>query len=265
MATASTSRTWLRVAAARVDGRLLLGVVLVAACMAAGLVFWGAVRETVPVLVAARDIPRGHILQREDLSTSAVRLDGILSDLAIPEERLHTLIGHPVGASIRRGEMVIWPDVAAAPGLGADQVAVTVPVKADTVYPWLESGDPVKVLATRAKGRPESQTATLLDRAVVYHVALRPGRVTVGRPNDGEPEHRDIASITLLVPQADAERLAHAVVNWDVTVALLAPTDGQQPAAIASPVATPQSMTTPAAVTTTTAGTATPVSEAPGG
>ena len=54
--TASEGRTPL-IAVPRFDVRLAAGIVLIAASVAGGLVLWNSVRETAPVLVAARDIP----------------------------------------------------------------------------------------------------------------------------------------------------------------------------------------------------------------
>lgn len=121
--------------------------------------------------------------------------------------------------------MVVWPDLASGPVIGPGEVAVTVPVEADAVYPGLRSGDAVAVLATRDKGKPESQTVTLLERAVVYDISLEPGRIAIGSGGDGAEENRGLTNVTLVVPRSEAERLAHAVVNWALTLALLSPQD----------------------------------------
>src|SRR3990172_10924224 len=71
MATAATRRRWTRFGApARVDGRMLLGVALVAAAVIGGLLFLGSARETVPVLVAARDLPPRPLLPAYHLSVA---------------------------------------------------------------------------------------------------------------------------------------------------------------------------------------------------
>jgi hypothetical protein len=67
---------------------------------------------------------------------------------------------------------------------------------------------------------------TLLERAIVYDVSLEPGRIAIGRGGDGGEEERGLTNVTLVVPKSEAERVAHAVVNWDLTLALLAPDDG---------------------------------------
>jgi len=205
---------------------MLLGVALVAASVVGGLLFWGSTSETIPVLVAARDIPAGHVIQADDLSVTRVRLEGSLSSLAVREGELDQVTGRTTGTVVHAGEMVVWPDLASGPVIGANDVAVTVPVEADAVYPGLRPGDVVAVLATSDRGKPESRTVTLLERAVIYDVSLEPGRIAIGRGSDGGEEDRGLTNVTLVVPRSEAERLAHAVVNWDLTLALLAPDNG---------------------------------------
>ena len=232
MATTTARRRWMGLAApARVDGRMLLGVALVAASVVGGLLLWGSASETVPVLVAARDIPSGHVLHDDDLSVAQVRVEGNLSSLAVPEGDLDQAAGRTAGTAIHAGEMVVWPDLASGPVIGPNDVAVTVPVEADAVYPGLRAGDTVAVLATSDKGKPESRTVTLLEWAVVYDVSLEPGRITIGRDSDGGQEDRGLTNVTLVVPKSEAERVAHAVVNSDLTLALLAPDNGSEEAA----------------------------------
>ncbi len=227
MATTTARRRWMGLAApARLDGRMLLGVALVAASVVGGLLFWGSTSETVPVLVAARDIPAGHTIQADDLSVTRVRLEGSLSSLAVREGELDQVTGRTAGTAIHAGEMVVWPYLASVPVIGPNDAAVTVPVEADAVYPGLRPGDTVAVLATTNKGKPESRTVTLLERAVVYHVSVEPGHIAIGRGADGSEEERGLTNVTLVVPKSEAERLAHAVVNGDVTLALLAPESG---------------------------------------
>jgi Flp pilus assembly protein CpaB len=223
MATTATRRRWTRFGApARVDGRMLLGVALVAASVIGGLLFWGSARETVTVLVAARDIPAGHVLEADDLSVAQLRLEGDLSSIAIPDAELDAVAGKTTGTDVHAGEMLVWPDLATGPVIGPDEVAITVPVEADAVYPGLRAGDSVVVLGTSDKGEPGSETVTLLDSAIVYNISVEPGPI-IG--NDGE-EGRALSNVTLVVPRSEAERVAHAVVSWDVTLALLSTQEG---------------------------------------
>jgi len=231
MATSTARRRWMGLAApARVDGRMLLGVALVAASVVGGLLFWGSISNTLPVLVADRDIPAGHIIQRDDLSVARLRLEGTLSSLAVHDSDIDAVAGRTAGTAVHAGEMIVWPDLATGPVIGPNEVAVTVPVDADTVFPGLRPGDAVAVLATSNKGKPDSRTVTLLERALVYDVSLAPSRIAIG--NNSGDETRSLTNVTLVVPRSQAEQVAHALVNSDLTLALLA--QGS-----ASPTATP--------------------------
>ena len=232
MATSTARRRWMGLAApARVDGRMLLGVALVAASVVGGLLFWGSTSNTLPVLVADRDIPAGHIIQRDDLSVARLRLEGSLSSLAVHDSDIDSVAGRTAGTAVHAGEMLVWPDLATGPVIGPNEVAVTVPVDADAVYPALRPGDAVAVLATSNKGKPDSRTVTLLERAIVYDVSLEPARIVIGS-NSGD-EARALTNVTLVVPRSQAEQVAHALVNSDLTLALLSAQSS------ASPTATP--------------------------
>jgi Flp pilus assembly protein CpaB len=190
--------------------------------------FWGAARETAPVVVAARDLPPGHVIQASDLEVEEVKLDGRLSSLAVPEAELDTLVGRTLSGRVHAGEMLVGPDLASGARIGPGEVGMTVPVNADAVFSGLSPGDAVAVLATRDKDKPTSQTVTLLERAVVYEMAREPGRIAVSSGSGDDQEQRGLTNVTLVVPRVEAERLAHAVVNWELTLALL-PAQGGSP------------------------------------
>lgn len=202
---------------------MVLGVALVAVSVLGGVIFWGAAKETAPVLVAASDLQAGHVVSASDLSVAEVKLDGRLATLAIPDSELNAVVGRTLAAPVHAGEMLIAADLASGPTIGATQVALTVPVSPEALYAGLRPGDAVAVLATRDKDKPTSQTVTLLERAVVYETAREPSRLAVSRGDDSQRQEGGLTNVTLIVPRAEAERLAHAVVNWQVTLALLPP------------------------------------------
>jgi Flp pilus assembly protein CpaB len=225
MATSATPRHWTRLAApGRIDGRMLLGVALVAVSIAGGLLLWGSASETVPVLVADRDLPQGHVITRDDLAIEELHTEGALSSLVIPDGELGTLVGQTLGTRVHAGEPLIRADLTSGPVIRPSEVAVTIPVEADAVYPGLRPGDAVTVLGTPGGTQADGLTVTVLERALIYDVSLERGPATIGR--DGE-ETRGLSNVTLVVPKDDAEQLAHAAVSWTVTLALLA-SDGAE-------------------------------------
>ncbi|MGE3856846.1 MAG: SAF domain-containing protein, partial [Dehalococcoidia bacterium] len=65
----------------RIDLRLLVGLLLVAIALAGGVALVAQLRETAPVVVAARTLPQGHVITRDDLTLSEARLEGPLAGL----------------------------------------------------------------------------------------------------------------------------------------------------------------------------------------
>ena len=206
----------------RVDPRMLTGILLVVVSLAGGLLLWRSATDTTPILIAARDLPPGHVIQRDDLTIGEARLDGSLASLALTEADLDAAVGRTTSTSIHAGEMVVHPDFAAGPVLGADEVAVTIPVATDSIYPGLRPTDEVALLATTNAGRPESTTITLLDSATVFAIGLE-RRVIRSSSSNGPNDGATVANITLAVPRSEAEAVAHAVANATITVVLLAP------------------------------------------
>lgn len=225
MATSTAARRWTRLAGAgRIDGRMLLGIALVAVSIAGGLLLWGSAGDTVPVVVADRNMAAGHVITSDDLTIADLRTDGALSSLVIPEAQRDTLIGQTVGTRVHAGEPVIRADLSSGPLIGPGDVAITIPVESDSVYPGLRPGDAVTVLGTPGGSQATGLTVTVLDRALVYDVSLERSATVIGR--DGE-ESRGLSNVTLVVAEDEAEQLAHASVSWTVTLALLPPEGGE--------------------------------------
>ncbi|MCL4230939.1 MAG: flagella basal body P-ring formation protein FlgA [Dehalococcoidia bacterium] len=204
----------------RIDRRMVVGIALVGVSLAGGLVLWRGATDTTMVVVAARDIPPGHVIQRDDLALSEASLSGALGSLALEETELEVAIGRTAGSAIHAGEMLVRPDLADGSALGADQVAVTIPVETDSVYAGLRPTDEVALLATVNAGEPDSTTTTLLDRAVVFDIALDRGIVR-STSADGTQAEGDVTNVTLAIPRSEAERVANALVNAELTVVLL--------------------------------------------
>jgi len=184
------------------------------------MVLWRGTTDTTMGVVAARDIPPGHVIQRDDLALSEASLSGVLESLVLEDAEIDAAIGRTAGSAIHAGELVVRPDLASSTALGADQVAVTIPVETDSVYAGLRPTDEVALLATVNAGEPDSTTTTLLDRAVVFDVALERGIVR-STSADGTQADGDVTNVTLAIPRSEAERVANALANAELTVVLL--------------------------------------------
>jgi len=202
----------------------LLGVVLVVVALVGGLSLWSQMRVTEPVVVAARAIPSGHVIAADDLALAEARLEGPLAGLAIGEGERPAIIGQTAAGPIPAGAMIVRPDLGAGPVVAPGEVAITVPVEVNAVFPGLRRGDHVGVFATSEQGRPQSLTTPLLDRAIVYDVSLEASRVSLG--GSGANEGR-ITNVTILVPSDQAERVTHSLVNGRLTLVLVASEPGR--------------------------------------
>ncbi len=206
----------------RLDVRLLAGAALVAVSVVGSLTLWGQAQITRPVVVAARTIEPGDVIERSDLAVAEARLPGDLERLALPEAELSGAVGRTATGPIHAGELLVRPDLGSGPRIGPDDLAVTIPVPDDAVYARLRRGDAVAVLATTDAGQPESRTSWLLPRATVYAVALEAARVSLGG-GGGDSEEGRPTNVTLVVPRSRAAQVAHALVNAELTLLLLAP------------------------------------------
>lgn len=206
----------------RIDVRLVLGIALVSVAVAGGLVFWNAVRQTTPFVVAAREIAPGHTITPDDLGVTEARVEGSLAMLAIREADAQSVIGRTAMEPIHPGALVLQPSLGSGPTVGPDQVAITIPVDANAVYPLLRAGDSVAVLATKDKGTPDSQTTTVLERATVYDVGGDATRVTLGSgDSDGDDQSGPLANVTVITPRVQVEQVTHALVDSQLTLVLL--------------------------------------------
>jgi Flp pilus assembly protein CpaB len=212
----------------RLDGRVLVGIALLLAATGGWLVFWTNATDTRPVLVATRDLPAGAILVASDLAVAQVRVDDAIYAAAIPAEQLSALVGRQLAEPVHAQQLLVGPQVAGRPRLGAGQMAVTIPVTSKTAAGGrIRPGDQVKVLATLNKGKADTRTAVVLDRATVYDVGHDDQLSVVntasadagGRPAVLGP----LASLTLVVTEEQALQLASARWNGDLDVALLPP------------------------------------------
>jgi Flp pilus assembly protein CpaB len=206
----------------RLDVRMLVGMALVVLSAGGSLMLWNMGNDSVPVLAAARDLPAGHVLTADDLIAVPVRLPADQLARTLSSADRDQLVGRATVGSVTAGELLSLSRLASRLVLGPDDAAVTIPLRADSVYARLRPGDTVTVLATHDKGKPTSKTTTLLARATVYAVAAGSTSVTTStaRTDDSEAPRR-VTNVTLLVTKTDTEALAHAAVNDDLTLALL--------------------------------------------
>lgn len=150
--------------------RVLLGAGGAALMAASVLGFWrtaAAFDERVAVVVAARDLPRGHVLSASDLAAAEVLL-GDVPHVAWEPDTAEALAGLAVGSFVPAGALV-GAHLLVEPSLGAfgDVLEAVVPLDASLAPSGVREGDIVLLIdpgvapSSARAGRPRSVIDTL--------------------------------------------------------------------------------------------------------
>ena len=221
-----------------VNRQRIAGVVVMIAAMAVSAGFWiHSFSDTQAVLVVTRDVPAGAQLTAADLSIAHVRIGDALYQAAVPASERSSVVGKQLAEPIHAQQLLGRAQLSGQAPLAPDQLAMTIPVSADTATGSIRPGSQVQVIVTTNKGKPDSRAQVVLPRATVYEVSWRDDRAavvnTAGTGGAGSLESRGApTALTLLVSQDAARALSLARWNGDLDVALL---PAAAPAAPAEP------------------------------
>jgi len=184
------------------------------------------------VVVAARDLTAGESLSAELLAVREI--PSAYVDLRhIPVADSNTLIGESLGVAVRGGEALLWSDLQLDPTRDADlsdrvrpgMRAVTVSAGRDGgIAEMLRPGDRVDLLSvaggvTDERGAPTRMTRILLQNALVLAVGGSLSTTASGRHTGSDRR------VTLSVTPADAQRVAEAQSQGQLTLTLRHPDD----------------------------------------
>jgi Flp pilus assembly protein CpaB len=216
----------------RADPRALLGVFITLAALAGSVAFWVGASDARPVLVATRELQVGTTLRSADLTVAYVRMDDALYRAALPSDMLDSLIGRQLGEPVHAQQVLARAQVAAKPGLAADQVAMTIPARPESAVDGrLRPGDTVQILVTVTdKAKNEARTRQVLNRAQVFDVGRDHsfGSSSATAEPDGQARG-SIASVTLAITAEQARQLAEARRIGELDVLLLPPLEVAHP------------------------------------
>lgn len=145
-----------------------LGVILViAGALGFGLMVQSAGERTA-VVVAARDISPGQVVEAEDLRVVDAAIDGAAS--TVPASRLEQLVGQTATARLPAGALVSAEQFSAGSGLAPGSVVVGALLGPGGLpVPNLRVGDAVTLLEARETERSTSATEPL-GAATIYMV-----------------------------------------------------------------------------------------------
>ena len=222
----------------RLDPRMLFGIVVTLVGVSVTCSLIQGADQTAPYYVAARDLPRGHILQEHDLETARANLVGGLADLAWAARDTSEAggessgdtgadsAGDPVaGASpvgwlllepMRSGELLIRSNVGRIEPLRTDEAAFTLPIDDDATWRDVAVGDLVRIwLSGRARG--EDGRELIFAEPLVVRARLLATRV--------DEDNAERVNVTLAIPDDPnvLNRLAGGLIAGTHTVYRLSP------------------------------------------
>lgn len=193
----------------RLDLRLVVGVVLLAAGMLGTVGLVRQAGQKTPVLVTARAVPPGQILTEADVAVAEVGLSPGVAALSVTDRSL--LVGHTAAGPLAEGQVLTAAAVADTLPLAEGEVGMSVPANpASAVGGVLQPGHWVRVVAT-PEGGGSASTTVVLDQARVIAV-ITPDQT---RSVEGE------GAVTLAVPQDQAPTLAGAAAQGSLDLLLL--------------------------------------------
>lgn len=205
------------------NGRLALGVLLIIVSVLGGALFLQRAQQTVPVYVAARDMPSGHVLAAGDLAVAQVRLPG-----GQLERYLRPAAGQPAGkvlvTAVQQGELVPVRMVAGSVDQ-AGMVEFSLKVEAGDAPEDLRPGDRVDVVAAFTDGGRD-RAELLLHGVEVLSSSRSGGGIAGGR---GE------ISVEVRMPAQYVLNVARALASARVFISRSAP-GGAAPGQLAPPL-----------------------------
>lgn len=197
-------------------GSLIGGLLLVFATAIAFLVAWEHVGGG-PVLVAARDVAAGQVLQADDLRVSTVGGSGDVAFL--PASQRAAEIGRPAAVDLVAGQPLVAADVGRALSqVGAGQAVVALALQAGAFPPALAAGDRVMVVDTGTATAASVGTAPAAPPPAVLATVLRVD--DAGSALQGVQRE---TVVSLRVPAQSAAAVARSAAAGRASLAVLPP------------------------------------------
>jgi Flp pilus assembly protein CpaB len=210
--------------ARRLDIRVLTGLLLLLATLAGGALFWQSLDRTRAVLVYARDVPAGALIQSSDLTSVSFAVPAALRDTVVPVAERDQIIGRVAGEDLHAGGLVQRASLSGRPAVPPGGGIVALPVSATSaVGGRLQIGDHVRVVATWNRARDHARTETVLPDALIEDVGRAPA-TDLGASVDGGPVDSAISYVSVIVnDSAEMERVVAAKENAALDLIWLAP------------------------------------------
>jgi Flp pilus assembly protein CpaB len=188
-----------------------IGVILVVGSALAVAMWTTSASQRVPVLVAARDIPEGAVIARDDLATANVAAGSNVASIAATSK--NKVIGQVASVRVGKGSMLSNDQFDQDGVVGADEAVVSVRVApGDLPTPDLRDGEFVMVVRVSGPGGGDA-TPVHVATAKVMHLEF------VDDAGQGE------TSVSLLVPASTARQVADASASNEARLVLVSATE----------------------------------------
>ncbi|RSD16601.1 hypothetical protein EIY87_21960 [Amycolatopsis eburnea] len=179
---------------------LLVGVLLVLACVGGALWWTTSAQGRVSVLAVARPLSVGHILERADVREVELAVADTI--VTVPAERATAVLGRPMATSLGPGALLTPGSVGPAAVPGAGHAIVAVALKPGQFPLEVAAGSPTLVVVTTPSSpgssslpesgqtwpatvtalvRAESDQTTVISLQLVGDAALALARVPAGQ------------------------------------------------------------------------------------
>lgn len=206
----------------RVNVIAVLSILVIVVALGGLVSYAGSLSAKRALVMVTRDLPAGATLGPGDLVLSEAAVSDEIYQAAVPGTALSDLLGQELTAPVYRYQFLGRAQIARRSRLGPDQMALTIPVRAETAAGGrLRAGDQVQVLLTTNKGKPNSETMVVLERVTIYGVGHVERTAAIGATNRTPQDEAPIASLTLVVTAEQARALARAKHDGELDVALL--------------------------------------------
>jgi hypothetical protein len=150
---------------------LLLGVLLVVACVG-GTVWWStSTQHRIPMLALARPVTVGQVLTQADLRS--IDVSASAGARLVPADQASSVVGRPMATSLGPGAL-LTPDAVGAAAIPAPgRAVVAVGVQPGQFPPALAAGTPVSVIVTAGTtAEAAATTATTQGPGTSWHATV---------------------------------------------------------------------------------------------
>lgn len=175
--------------ALRNRGRVAAGVLLLAASALAAVLVYGNLGQRRSVLVVARPVQAGAVIERLDLKTARVATDAGVE--TIDAHSAEQIIGRRAAVSLVPGTLFVSGAVAEGPSVPAGSAVTGAVLKAGQYPIGLRPGEAVLVVLTPEAASPADRTASEPVPATVVAIAeQRDGGIVVSLavPSSAAPD-----------------------------------------------------------------------------